>query len=377
MPAWFDSILDLLRGAGIGLLVLAIVLLVRDFRHTAAGRLGAVFLVSVVAYILCPVMAVRWHVAWWGLPVYLVCFTIAGWFWLFARAWFVDDFRLRWWHGGLILALLAVYSWRYLFPHVGVMPVSGVPTDTAVHLLSRAAALAVVIAALGQALVGRSEDLVEFRRRLRAWFVFVIGGHMALVVAAEVSVPGGNRLPIAELINLLAIAIEAGAFVVLAVRLRQDLFAAPAAAPAPPRAAAAQAAADPDAELAAAIRRHFEAEEGYRAAGLTIGALAETLGVPEYRLRRAINRRLGYRNFPQFLNAYRVAAAQVWLRDPDKARLPILTIALDLGYNSVGPFNRAFKEATGMTPAEFRGAEIRASAADEASDRPGETLADS
>lgn len=353
MPPWFESVLDILRGAGIGLLILAATLLIRDHRHTVAGRLGAVFVLSVVAYILCPVMVVRWQIAWWGLPVYLVCFTIAGWFWLFARAWFVDDFRLRWWHGLLILALVAIYGWRFIFPPGGVLPHSGVPTDTAVHLFSRAVAIAVVIAALGQALLGRSDDLVESRRRLRAWFVFVIGGHMALVVAAEVSVPDGRRLPVAEMVNLIAIAIEAGAFVAFAVRMREELFAA-AAPPAP--AARLRPVEDPDAALAAAILRHFEEEEGYRQSGLTIGGLAETLSVPEYRLRRAINRRLGFRNFPQFLNAFRVQAAQAWLRDPDKARLPILTVALDLGYNSVGPFNRAFKEATGMTPAAFRAA---------------------
>lgn len=369
MPAWFESVLDLLRGAGIGLLALATILLIRDYRHTAAGRLGAVFVLSVIAYILCPLMAARWQVAWWGLPVYLVCFTISGWFWLFARAWFVDDFRLRWWHGLLILALLAVYGWRYLLAPGGVLPHSGVATDTAVHLFSRAVSLAIVIAALGQALVGRSEDLVESRRRLRAWFVFVIGGHIALVVAAEVSVPDGRRLPVAELVNLAAIAIEAGAFVALAVRMRGDLFAAPATAVP----AAARPATDLDNDLAAAIRRHFEEDEGFRVTGLTIGGLAAKLGVPEYRLRRAINRRLGYRNFPQFLNAYRVAAARAWLRDPDKARLPILTVALDLGYNSVGPFNRAFKEATGMTPAEYRAARP----GEARPEPPPETIADS
>jgi AraC-like DNA-binding protein len=34
--------------------------------------------------------------------------------------------------------------------------------------------------------------------------------------------------------------------------------------------------------------------------------------------------------------------------------VPILTIALDAGFNSLGPFNRAFKAETGMTPSEFR-----------------------
>jgi len=34
--------------------------------------------------------------------------------------------------------------------------------------------------------------------------------------------------------------------------------------------------------------------------------------------------------------------------------VPILTIALDAGFQSIGPFNRAFKAHTGMTPSEFR-----------------------
>ena len=37
-----------------------------------------------------------------------------------------------------------------------------------------------------------------------------------------------------------------------------------------------------------------------------------------------------------------------------RAELPILTIELDAGLNSLGPFNRAFGAETGMTPSEFR-----------------------
>lgn len=32
----------------------------------------------------------------------------------------------------------------------------------------------------------------------------------------------------------------------------------------------------------------------------------------------------------------------------------MLTIALDAGFQSIGPFNRAFKADTGMTPTEYR-----------------------
>jgi AraC-like DNA-binding protein len=92
----------------------------------------------------------------------------------------------------------------------------------------------------------------------------------------------------------------------------------------------------------------------YLEEGLGIGVLAERLAVPEYRLRRLINRQLGHRNFPAFLNSYRVADAKAALADPARRREPILTIALGLGFGSIGPFNRAFKAATGMTPSAFR-----------------------
>ena len=39
---------------------------------------------------------------------------------------------------------------------------------------------------------------------------------------------------------------------------------------------------------------------------------------------------------------------------PTQAGVPILTIALDFGFQSLGPFNRAFKADTGLTPTEFR-----------------------
>ena len=93
---------------------------------------------------------------------------------------------------------------------------------------------------------------------------------------------------------------------------------------------------------------------GYREAGLTIQSLAETLGTPEHRLRALINRKLGHRNFSSFLNGYRISEAKQKLADRDAVDLPILTIAMDLGYNSLAPFNRAFRAETGQTPSDFR-----------------------
>jgi AraC-like DNA-binding protein len=97
------------------------------------------------------------------------------------------------------------------------------------------------------------------------------------------------------------------------------------------------------------------AEDGaYRTEDLTVARLAARLAVPEYRLRRLINQRLGHRNFNAFVNGYRLDEARTALADPLRRELPVLTIALDAGFQSIGPFNRAFKAATGLTPTEFR-----------------------
>jgi AraC-like DNA-binding protein len=76
--------------------------------------------------------------------------------------------------------------------------------------------------------------------------------------------------------------------------------------------------------------------------------------MPEYRLRVLINKRLGYRNFNALLHEHRLKDACERLADPARAHLPILTIALDVGYQSITPFNQAFRDAMGCTPSAFR-----------------------
>ena len=109
-----------------------------------------------------------------------------------------------------------------------------------------------------------------------------------------------------------------------------------------------------DQKLVAALMRLMGDERIYRHDNVTIGTLATKLAIPEYRLRRLINQRLGYRNFNVFLNEHRIAEAKAALADPSQAEVPVITIAMDAGFQSLGPFNRAFKATTGVTPTEYR-----------------------
>jgi AraC-like DNA-binding protein len=63
---------------------------------------------------------------------------------------------------------------------------------------------------------------------------------------------------------------------------------------------------------------------------------------------------LGFKNFNDFLNKYRVNEACGILTDPSQNEKTILEIAYSLGYQSIGPFNKAFKDLKDTTPTAFR-----------------------
>lgn len=109
-----------------------------------------------------------------------------------------------------------------------------------------------------------------------------------------------------------------------------------------------------DMQRAERLDKLMTVDRVYRDPGLSVGGLAARLGIAEHELRRLINRKLGHRNFAAFLNERRLAEAKQALIDPSQRGVPISTIALDAGFGSMGPFNRAFKQATGVTPTEYR-----------------------
>lgn len=85
---------------------------------------------------------------------------------------------------------------------------------------------------------------------------------------------------------------------------------------------------------------------------LRIGLLASKLGMPEYQLRKKINQNLGYRNFNQFVNRYRIEEAGDQLKAD--AKVAVLTVALDVGFRSISSFNSAFQNHFGVSPTAFR-----------------------
>jgi AraC-like DNA-binding protein len=193
---------------------------------------------------------------------------------------------------------------------------------------------------------------VEQRRRVRVFIVIAAALYGGLNAILHLTITGGRAAEIANAANgaLLAGVVAAISMAMLRVGGAELFAAAPVVSevPAPPETSTA------DQKLVDALMRLMADERIYRHDNVTIGTLATKLSIPEYRLRRLINHQLGYRNFNVFLNNHRIEEAKAALADPAQAEVPVITIAMDAGFASLGPFNRAFKATTGLTPTEYR-----------------------
>lgn len=345
-----------LRGALLALMALVAVRLVLERLDLAAARIGLWLIAGIAVQTVASLPAVEYGpVAIWKAPLVALSVGNAVLFWLFVRALFDDDFVLRPRH---VLTWLAVVALGLLFYALVVLPQRAqlAPWPLAVAIAMRWTPIVFALLAIAAAAAQWRADLVEPRRRLRVWIV-AMGTVYTLVTAAARLASRDGRLSdaMASLDTAMLLALVA----VMATRLlrlqRSALFRPPGAPEAAAATPAEPHAADPAEErLAVALQRLMREDRAYRDEALTVAALAARLGAPEYRVRRLINQRLGHRNFNAYVNGFRLDDARRWLADPVQRDVPILTIALDAGFGSIGPFNRAFKAATGMTPSEFR-----------------------
>ncbi|MFO6447513.1 helix-turn-helix domain-containing protein [Erythrobacter sp. NE805] len=213
------------------------------------------------------------------------------------------------------------------------------------------------------ALLEREDDLVEQRRVFRLWLPLLVAGQTGGILAWELVTGRGSNTaadPTVSLVNavlILALTLFAGKTL---LRTEPELLVRSAdAAPAEAEGEALPLATLSPSEIVLKDKLEAAMAAGfYRTPGLGIAGLAAHLGAPEHRLRALINQRLGHRNFSAFLNRYRIDEARAVLADRARVDLPVLTIALDLGYTSLPTFNRAFRSQTGSTPTDYRRAMI-------------------
>ena len=106
------------------------------------------------------------------------------------------------------------------------------------------------------------------------------------------------------------------------------------------------------AQIADELRRLMRNEHLYADSHFDLQALSERSGWSPNYISQALNQGLG-QNFFEFVNGFRVAAAECCLADPTDKRT-ILEVALACGFGSKSTFNAVFKRMTDRTPSQYR-----------------------
>lgn len=330
-----------LRTSAAAILLITGIVMLRDRREMESGAVGGLLTISAAAHAAVSMAGVNA----WSWPILLIAMGTPALLWTWTGAVFVDEFRASWrdavaW---AILPVLGAFGLHYWRPWVGI----------AESLLS----LLFVLLAAQRILSGLGDDLVERRRRLRpalAGLTVLYAGGVLLMDLLGVNQPSGAPGRVVEAAALTALAT---AFALVALRAGRSPFSPTVESEAPGSNGATEPPAAIDAQedaLLARLTHLMQEKKVYRQEGFGVAALVAAMDVPEYRLRKLINQRLGHRNFSTFVNSYRLAEAMAALADPGQASVPVLTIALDAGFQSIGPFNRAFKAHTGVTPTVYR-----------------------
>ena len=305
-------------------------------------------LVGVIGYMLnsTPLMTARGPMDPW---IDLVSLSTPFWIWLFGRRLFEREPQQTMMLGAAALMLLGWFLQNFLSDFTGLTG----------FLLLHFVALTLVVDLVRVGIFERDDDLVEERRVVRLWLPLLVAVQAGQILFFEVlelvSVLDSRNHGVSLFNSAIIFVILLFASLTL-FRTNRELL---------PKGDEEKSANPPeemvpDLDLSPSEKvlhdKLTEAmdEGAYRASGLTISALAQQLDTPEHRLRALINSGLGHRNFSAFLNGYRIAEAQRMLSSSEHVDLPVLTIAMDLGYNSLPPFNRAFRKLTGSSPSEFR-----------------------
>lgn len=325
------------------ILAILAILLLRDARASGKTPYALAAIVTSIAVLFSHLPNGLQGDHWWKHAAELLHIPNLPIIWWAGLAIFNDRFR-----PGLL-------EWAGMVSYVGLKIIAGsdgfgFAASPIFTILTGGISFAMMAHLIVTVLSSRGDDLVESRRNFRQYFVMALAV-LTIVVLLTKHILSPDRPEILMLIKAASIGIMGVWALLWLTHLSTDTleFKKPAPRPElPPKI-------DPrDEDLLQRLKTVMNDDAVFKQPRLTIRSLAARLKTPEHRLRHIINQGLGHRNFSEFVNGYRIDAVKSVFADPKNARTPILTIALDAGYNSLAPFNRAFKAATGLTPSAYR-----------------------
>jgi AraC-like DNA-binding protein len=304
----------------------------------------AAFIACVMCYLLADWEPMQKYAVFYVLLGPAFCLTFI--FWLFSRALFDDSFRLQFWMLWVLLAIVALRYFLYNITRGDFVEMSETSISMS-SILEYSLSLIFVVLGIVAATRNKKDDLISVRYEFRNIFVFLTAILIFFTILSEIAFQH-QKPDWLEFSQKLIIAALTFFFGMKSLALAKGFFLEVKSS--------AETSIDiqPDTQLLDSLAEIMNVQEYWLTEGLTIRQLADKMRLKEYRLRQAINQHLGFRNFNDFLNSFRITEAKRILQDSTKKEQTILEIAYQLGYSSLSPFNKAFKQSTGMTPSEWR-----------------------
>jgi AraC-like DNA-binding protein len=333
----------LLRFASLTITALLVILLVRDAWKFTPARYAVAFFITSMAYSLTSAPEMLRLPS----PLYEAALLVAvpsmGLVWWMARSILEDDFKLGPLEWG-VMAVASAFKLGWALQDMGITP----PAHSFRYIGTYVLSFLLYGHILWVALSGFRNDLVEARRGIRVWLVLVVALSGAATTIVELLGFSNATESIVNHAASLPIMLWA---ILWLTKLQTEKVFYQLASDEPTSALNIQ---PKEAPTYRRLIEVMETETAYKDYRLTIQSLAKRVEAPEHQLRALINRTMGYRNFSAFLNRYRINFAKSLLADPEQIRLPILTIAMDSGFQTLSTFNRAFKAMEDETPSMFR-----------------------
>ena len=346
-----EKIFLFLAGIACGAMLLLTFKMVRDYRKVLSARIFIAIMLGSACYALVPFVQ---DPGWVNTSMKVISSAVPGLFWLFTVSFFSSkepDEGLKATHFLVFAVNLAISTTRCINPDT-------VGQISELSYLDFLFTSVLVSLGLWEVIKNWRVDLVECRRRLRAGMLFVAGLFLFFALYNQL-IYSNENLPVhiayinAASISFMALFTAYWFLVVDDDTLLEAIDTLPEELIVPVT--------NTESHLSVADKTWLtqldtcmQKEAYYRNNDLTIRSLSEHLAIPEHHLRRLINKQLGYRNFNEYLNRFRVGEATQRLSDPKLSRLPITTIAIESGFASLTTFNKAFKSLKDMTPTEFR-----------------------
>jgi len=306
-------------------------------------------------------------VVWWCLALSILCSSITrfsaessgvlyyaaailgsggcAWFWLLSRSLFRSRKEL---YSGIFYVVPVVIVIEAIAALMSPSGAVGLANEAGRVFVNAASmvCIASIVFVYNEALHGFNKLRSAAERRFRVVF---IGGFSLLVGIAILWVSGASSGTVAAEWNVVLLTVCAvlgglGSRIAVQYRLLN------------PQGKSARCEVDKEALelLAQRILKEVRSDDLLTIPNLKVLEFADRIEEQEYKVTRCITNHLQYRNFNHLLNSHRIDRAKRIFNDSNSRHLTIATIAYDCGFNSLGPFNRAFRQYTGVTPREFR-----------------------